>query len=155
MSRRVGTSNTFRTVLVCCKVDQKAANIAYWEGEGFENHDSVKLTNNESEVRARAKQRFKITSKALDVTENEEELYLDFQPKLERSFKTVSMKVPTGENITTGHFELFKITKKKEGTDGDDENEEEVEKVASVEVSLLAFNPNMMDKLDGRCKFFS
>ncbi|XP_045198162.2 uncharacterized protein LOC123552514 [Mercenaria mercenaria] len=145
MSRRVGTSNTFKIVVMCCKLDQRAKNVAYWEGEGFENHGEVKHLNNESEIRARAKQRFKITSQTLGMVDEQEHI-IDFQPKLEKSHRTLTVKIPTGQNITTGQLEFYKVEKK---TD-DDAEINDTEKIALTEVTLLAFNPKMMEQLDGR-----
>lgn len=136
---------------MCCKLDQMAKHISYWEGEGFEYYSDVKLCNNESEIRARAKQTFKVRSKTLDILSEQKDIYISFQPKLEKSYQQFKMTIPTSSNNTSGYLEFYKIERRQaEVQDGTEiENEE---KVCSVAMTLSTFNPSMMEQLDGKCE---
>lgn len=139
---------------MCCKLDQMAKLISFWEGEGFEYQSDVKLCNNESEIRARAKQAFKVRSKTLDILSEQKEIYISFQPKLEKSYQQFKVTIPSSGNNTSGYLEFYKIERKEAEVQDGTETENE-EKVCSVGVTLSTFNPSMMEKLDGRCKTLS
>ncbi|KAL4233037.1 hypothetical protein ACF0H5_007723 [Mactra antiquata] len=154
LSRRIGTSNTFRIITLCCKVDQAEPIISGWESEGFECHTKLNEHSTEDELKVKSKQKFKVVARDLKIIAGDkgDHVIVEFQPRLETSHKSFNVVIPYGESMASGVLSFTKLEKADVAVGQTVPKEQELvdgDVVSTVKVSFLMFHPSMLSKLDG------